>query len=838
MAFTTSSKYATLTPYMLMEFMYADTPTPETYPVNTGSTTVGYNKMVNGYLDNDIQIFNPLVDRNITNNTTENSVVKINQNNYVTLDSNLVIPFNDFDSKLTSTAELPIVFPSNLSVVYDTVKLHLRAGYNLDNLDGVIVSIKYEDSDGSYVTVLSTLIKKGTQQVYTLNTNPVTIGMNIYDKYVELKIPNLLDMQNKYLAATDSNKPLTLAGLISKSGKGFNAISPLRISVDEVNSISDYNGYEKYGTSNFSTLSLEQENPFKNIGALIRPSDSGEFFEYFAIDNGGFIEDFILFQNSIGNSYYIYHQIEVIEQIGAAFIETSNFSNMQTTAYDVPNLFRPIIRNSSVASSFMLRYTMSLVNNKDQTSIIRISNYTSANPGKYGTRITPLQISENPVTHKIYNKVYDQPAIQLNQIVEESVTKEIVKYANVFIQQTDVTTSIDNLITKSANTSDSEEVTLEVEVNENSGVIYGKGKGIIKISPFDNYFKFTFYTEGSDGIPDRLDLESSGDYKLIFIDNKGKKIAIPSLVSKNIANPAKGEIAFLVEEIISEKILNFNNENYYISNMPVSDELPEMTEYQKGELRRTDLAEFESPSGLSKISSAKFEVSSNSDGISAVSKSKARQLSLASEVSEIRSPFKKKPKKQIIKSGSSSVLYRGLWRPDNDNNTELKVKGKILDGRLSKFDRLSRVSLNITDSKIRNVIPGLSQSFVSRRPSVLSITPTSVNSTDKFAPVNIPNTITTNPTGALSGSSLISAVAALIEAFNTSGWTSLQIYNYFMVPGNVGYITYPNLTAADFESAATGILSSSDIEALIIKGGARNTNPSNIGGGKIGFKIL
>jgi hypothetical protein len=63
-----------------------------------------------------------------------------------------------------------------------------------------------------------------------LNVSPVTIGMDIYDKYVEMKIPNLLDMQNKHLAATDSNKPSTLAGLLSKSGKGFNSTSENEVS--------------------------------------------------------------------------------------------------------------------------------------------------------------------------------------------------------------------------------------------------------------------------------------------------------------------------------------------------------------------------------------------------------------------------------------------------------------------------------------------------------------------------------------------------------------------------------------------------------------------------------
>ena len=59
MSFSSTSKYVQLTPYLLMEYMYADQPQPESYFVNTGPITVGYQKLVNGYMSGDVQIFNP-----------------------------------------------------------------------------------------------------------------------------------------------------------------------------------------------------------------------------------------------------------------------------------------------------------------------------------------------------------------------------------------------------------------------------------------------------------------------------------------------------------------------------------------------------------------------------------------------------------------------------------------------------------------------------------------------------------------------------------------------------------------------------------------------------------
>lgn len=776
LTFTTSSKYATLTPYMLLEYMYADQPTPETYPVNSGTVTVGFDKLVNGYMSDDIQIFNPLVDLSVTNNTVNNNVVRIDQSNYVALDSDLIIPFNDFDDKLTNTNDLPINFPSNINVVYDTVRFHIRAGYNLSNLDGVIVSIKYNDQDNSYVTVASILIKKGTQQVYVLNTKPVTIGSDIYDKYVEVKIPNLLDMQNKYLAASPGNKANTLAGKISKSGNGFNSISPIRISIDEVKSITDYNGYTKYGTQNVATFSLSQEDPFKEIGAIIRPSDNGEFFEYFATDNGGFVEDFILFQNSIGNSYYIYHQIEVLEQIGASFIETSNFSNIQTNAYDVPNLFRPIVRNSSVANSFVLRYTMSLVNNKDQTRVIRIGTYTSNKPGRYGTRITPLSISQDPQTYKIYNKLYDQPSINMVNLQQREIAREVVKYSNIFIQQNKVTTSVTNLVAK---TNSVGTPSLSPEQGQTEEVVYGRGNAIIEISPFDNYYKFLFYVNGPDDIPNLIDLESSGSYKLVFIDNKGAKLKIPSIVDKNIANPAKGELAFKIGEDISSKILQFSNRKYYISNIPMDSN--------------------------DSLASGPNSIADSLSGVVEISYRGTRTLSLKRDTSNTSVKAQGvtiEPKKRnAVTDVTSSVLYWGKWKKEEEEVTQTPI---IIPRR--------NIPSYATIPSYRNrAIPGLSSDVLFRDSSVKTIKPTSGQSSSG---TSVPQQVTPVYTAALTGSALISAVSTLIYSFDSTGWTPQQIYTYFFVPGNPGYVTYPSLTQTQFEQAANGILSPTELSIL------------------------
>lgn len=760
MSFTTTSKFVQITPYLLMEYMYADEPTPETYFVNSGGVTVGYNKLINGYRSNTVQIFNRNSDYNTTHNTTENNVVRVGESSFVTLDSNLIVPFNDYSDELTDTIDLPITFPSNLLVIYDTVRYHIRAGYNLNNIDGLIMSIEYQDQNLEYVTGSQILIKKGTEQEYVLNPNPVTIGSNIYDKYFEFKLPNLKDMNDKYLAASVAFKPETLASLISSSGDGFIYGAPLRVTAWQVQSTVDYNGYAKYNCASIATLSLEQEDPFSNIGATIKESERGQFFEYYATDNEGFIEDFILFQNSIGNGYYISHQIEVLEQIGAALIQTSGFQSIQTTAYDLPNYYRPIVRNAAVAASFTLRYTMSLINNVNQSRITRISTYSSVNPNQWGTNITPIQLSTFPQVQKIYNRVYSQPSITVNGGTP-AAPREILKYTNVFINQNYVTSTINNL-TFTNNS-------LNINSGAEQTTAQGTGKMTIAISPFDNYYKFNFVKSGPSGDPVQLDLSASGNFNISFVDNVGNKIQVRALEDKNLANPSAGELAFKLDESISTSILQLTDRRFFITNGT------SINTAQSGVVAR-DVVSVDAGVTSNVIEKRIESVIANRRSEAMAIKGANNYISIPS--SNILTPV----------NNANSVMYWGYWKKQGEDDIIIGATGATAAAPIisptSGIGPIGIVEEALPTPIIKNVRP---------------LSPTS----GTFSM----GTTAANTNQALSGSALIAALSAEIAGYKATGWADRTISNYFLVPGKAGYIKYPGLTPAQFVQAARGILS-------------------------------
>ena len=773
--YTTTSKYVQLTPYLVMEYMYADQPDPETYFVNTGNPAVSYNKLINGIIkgpggtaSNDAQIFNQSQNYSVTQNTSLNSVVKISDNSYITLDPNYIIPYNDFNQDLTSSADLPVTFSSNFSITYDSVRYHILAGYNLGNIDGIILGVDFLDVDGSYVTFSQIFIDSGFASQYTLNPSPLMIGINSYDKYFEVKIPSLLYLNNQYISSQTPS--LTPASLLSKSGNGFVVGSPMRVRAYEVLNTTLTSGYATYGANLISTLSLESEDPFSNIGAFIGPADTGDFFEFFGTDNGGFIEDFVLFQNSIGNQYYIQNNIEVLELIGTALIQTANFYTIQTNAYNIPNLYRPIIRNAGVAASFTLRYTMTLVNSADQSRITRIASYTSNNPAKYGTYIAPLQLQNLPQVQKIYNKL----ATQSNITVPNSnpTPRTIIKYSNVFYERNLVNTTRTNLVVKGNTITAADGGTVQDQT------VYGIGQAYIYISPFDSYYKFTFYKQGSDGNTQLIDLESSGTYYMVFLNNSNKKVSAPSIDNKNIANPSKGELAFKVSETLATDVLQFTNRKYYISNRPPATTDPNVIQDQIPTTGALNTA----------LASRSTSLNDSSKDIILASK----QIDQGLNANAL-----------TISANSSSVLYWGSWLKEGEPEPASAAPGSTGPVLASPLNSQPvQIPVEAVNPKSSWQIVGSPDAVVAER--------TNPNAGTKTA--------TKSP---LSPTELKSAIASAVQGQLVQGWAVEDIISYFLDPTLPGYKLYVGITKKIFTDAVTGIFTDADLTILNNYGNTR-----------------
>jgi len=90
-----------------------------------------------------------------------------------------------------------------------------------------------------------------------------------------------------------------------------------------------------------------------------------------------------------------------------------------------------------------------------------------------------------------------------------------------------------------------------------------QGDGVIRISPFDDYFLFTLFNEiNSENVP--IDLTNVGTLYMVFI-GQNDEIRIPNYTNVQDIDMSSGQVLFRISKENSKKILALDNKNFYIS---------------------------------------------------------------------------------------------------------------------------------------------------------------------------------------------------------------------------------------------------------------------------------
>jgi len=558
MSYTSTQRFIKLGSYLLMEYNYTTAPTPEIYYVNTGVPAVGYEKITNGYFDGAVQILNNPSSEATTGNVRDLSVVQVDKNRFVTLDNDYLVPYLDTDPKLTSVNNLPVVFPSNIGVYYDSVKFHIVSGYNFDNIDGIILQGQYQERTGKKATIFQRIVERGDATTTVLNPNPIYLGGALYDHYVEIKIPAYANMVYEFdILANTPAQASTLAAKISSDGNGFLRDAPIQFTLYEINDTVLKNGYENYIAQIRNQVSIFPKDNFSSLAAVIQENSFYNYLEFYPTWEGNFLEDFLNAEGKVGNVYYVINEIEVKEQVGLNYITTYNFSNTQTQDFNAPNIFRPILINP-LTTSFVVNYTMRLVNKGNQNQIIRRSSFSSFDVNKYGRENNVISLTTGAYAQKVYNKIIQAPNV-ISGGVMPNPAAPIEKRIPVFYKDNNISITKETLvIDKNGN------LISETSVPD-ATQIFGQGRAKVVLDPFDNFYKFTVYNYKDGTSPEILDLGTSLTYYMVFLDNTGQSVKVENIKNKTtVSNPTSGQISFKVVESNSKKILGFTSRDFYI----------------------------------------------------------------------------------------------------------------------------------------------------------------------------------------------------------------------------------------------------------------------------------
>lgn len=517
--------------FVILEYIYSDLTELIQHPTNT----VGFRKVTNGHQDDEDIIINEDSAKTITRNVVDDTVVELPDARYALLDNDSAYFYPNADPEVTVSN---ITITPTLNVTYDKVRIHILSGYNFEELDGFIISLYARMNNDKKVRLAQlSHVKSDTSRLF-FNPKPLKLAEFIYDKYVEFEIPAQNFMLTQQEASPNSTTTLSYYltnGIYLANQKTIYAeFKNIKKTVPE-------EGLIYYETSEAVNFAFNSVDKFDLLVAQIKESSDGDYFEYYAEWDSNLIEDFIFQLNSVaGNNFFIIHEIRVTEQIGETFIETDNFTKIQTSNYDQLNRFRPILQLSDSAVAFSLEYTVRLYNSIDGRSIFKVSSLTSMDVNKYGEKTTMLNVGGATQPLKIYNKLTGRKEFS----IQDNLTKLTnTKILTTFLDNTNVIVSSDNDIDNSV-----------------SGMT-------IKITPFDNLYKFNLSKRDDPNDPNSriaIDLDRVSEYFMVFLKNDDSKLYIKEFKSPNFKKQ-EGEIGFKLNKQESKDIGNItNNDVFYV----------------------------------------------------------------------------------------------------------------------------------------------------------------------------------------------------------------------------------------------------------------------------------
>jgi sRNA-binding regulator protein Hfq len=453
-----SSRFLQISDQILVEYIYTDQASPDVFPTDTYPIEL----MADGH-NKGMYLFNTEAVATEMGNYRDISAASVKENDteYAYLNTDVGVPYNDYDPELTDSVNLLQTFLPILDVEYDKVKIHFIAGFNFEGqYDGIIFDIQAIRRDSVYINMASINFLRTDTPVF--NPDPLLLADKLYASYIEFRVPSLYWMLNTF----NVNDPNCL-GYKFTEGQGFLSSTPINIKARGIYLTTNENGYDIYSVKDINEAKINSRDIYDNFYAEVKEADDGDYFELSGQVVGSTFENFIATLNSTGGNYVVFHQITVSEQIGLSFVMTSEQMFTQTANFDEAVLFRPIILNSAIAVSFAINYTLRLYNKNDNTQIIKKARLVSNDPKKYGKRIMKINLGTVPTIAKVYNELPNDTGSQIvisnsstndadtsNKITEKLVVR--TRYVTSFQDRRNIKASISPTQVQTITTSDGE----------------------------------------------------------------------------------------------------------------------------------------------------------------------------------------------------------------------------------------------------------------------------------------------------------------------------------------------------------------------------------------------
>lgn len=473
--------------------------------------------------------------------------------NYALLDN----PLTYLDSNAwtgTTSANLVNATIANNLINYDTIKLHLRTGFSFASrgYEGFLFQVRAKRLSEVY-NYFTSLAYLNYSNFEIQNPTPFVLGDTAYSKYIEVKVPSIIDMNEPTLNEDFHN---------TFFGYGQNAINPsanYEIVFKLIDSVYELNGVKFANSSEILNVTLAQEDEYQDISGVIEEAADGDYFNIYGLKDGS-IDNFAKYINrrhqTSGDDITVFHDIEVLEQYGLTFTQTSNVTYSQVDNFDKPILYRPIIKNAAFSNAFLINYTLRIYNETDNTQIVKQASLIYNKPSKYAKRM--IRLNADVETTRVYNKIASTSNNNVNGYIN-SIRPTIgeTKYVPVAVNTLNVVTANTNVQLDGAN------VTSLAEM-----LYFGMGEGVLTLSKVsDNFIKFRIAQKEGDNLKE-ISLVNAEKVELVIKSGVVEQRLIADATFPNV-DMGKGEVLFKIDKSIANKFdqvdTNLTLDTFYIN---------------------------------------------------------------------------------------------------------------------------------------------------------------------------------------------------------------------------------------------------------------------------------
>jgi hypothetical protein len=365
-----------------------------------------------------------------------------------------------------------------------------------------------------------------------------------------------LDFQNEFFGTVSSGNELDSTSNYNVSFKLIGSISTEDIDNGAGTSTSYSQRYINIVDETNTVISSEDE--FTDISVNVSEPSSFDYFEIYGTKNGS-QSNFESYVNgriqTSSDDISVFYEIEISEQVGLNYINTYKTTFVHTDNFDQAILFRPVILNAAISNNFLVRVTMRIYNETDNTQIVKVASTIHNRPKKYGKQLEKINVEglNNPV---IYNKIQNTAVNSDLSNFVNSVRPEIseTKYVIVAVDNYNVVAASNELLGSST-----EGVSLgDAEFKE-------YGECVVKINnAASSLVRFTL-ANLVDGDFIAIDLTGAEDIKLVISNgsNNYSKSHNPSFAGIDNSN---GEIMFKIDSWFANKFKGVGTDGtFYIT---------------------------------------------------------------------------------------------------------------------------------------------------------------------------------------------------------------------------------------------------------------------------------